>query len=129
MANKLFFSGLDLETCRYVEQILGQNTEYDTVFGGVDDRARTVGRPLMSLDEVRMMNANEGVLISGRQRSAKLTMPPFFADAQLNAQSQKSPAPLRFDYQDETVHWLGFNPCVDENASSVEAPPVFARAA
>ncbi len=77
-ANKLFFSGLDLETAHYVERMLGVNTEYDTTFGGIDDRARTIGVPLLSADRIRMLPGNEGILISGRERPAKLEMPPYF---------------------------------------------------
>ena len=77
-ANKLFFSGLDLETAKYVEELLGQNTEYDTTFGGIDAGARTVGVPLMKADEIRMLPAGQAVLVSGRQRPALLEMPPFF---------------------------------------------------
>ncbi len=36
MGNKLFYSGLDLETCTYLEKVLGSNTEYDTTWGGIN---------------------------------------------------------------------------------------------
>ncbi len=77
-ANKLFFSGLDLETCRYVEDALGQNTEYDTYFEGVSEYARTIGRPLLRADEVRMLSKNQGILISGNERPMQFHCPPFF---------------------------------------------------
>jgi type IV secretion system protein VirD4 len=71
-ANKLFYSGLDLEATRYVEGMLGHSTEYDTLFGGIDDHARTVSVPLMRSDSVRMMRGSEGVLISGRRQPVKI---------------------------------------------------------
>ena len=74
-ANKLFFGGLDLETAEYVERALGKKTEYDTVFGGISDRARTVGVPLMTADQVRRMGMEEAVLLAGRERATKLKMP------------------------------------------------------
>lgn len=77
-ASKLFFSGLDLETSRYIEGMLGENTEYDSMFGGISEHARTVGVPLLRSDQVRMLKAKEAVLISGRNRPAKLAVPPFF---------------------------------------------------
>jgi type IV secretion system protein VirD4 len=76
--NKLFLSGLDLETTTYIERILGTNTVYDTPFGGSDDKARTVSVPLMSADQIRMLQGREGILISGREKPVKLQLPPYF---------------------------------------------------
>ena len=91
-SSKLFFSGLDLETARYVEQALGQNTEYDTLFGGVDEDARTLSVPLIRADEMRMLRAQEAVLISGRQRPARLNMPPYFSVPSLRELTEIPPA-------------------------------------
>ena len=71
-ANKLFYGGLDLETALYVERVLGQNTEYDTTFGGIDERARTLAVPLMTADQVRMLGLGEAILVSGRERPVRL---------------------------------------------------------
>ena len=90
--NKLFFSGLDVETTSYIERILGTNTVYDTFFGGSDERARTVAVPLMSADQIRMLRGTEGILVSGRERPVKLRMPPYFRGAML--QSASSPPVL-----------------------------------
>ncbi len=109
-AKKLFFSGLDLETARYVEQVLGQNTEYDTTFGGNDDRARTIGVPLLAADQVRMLEADEGILISGRQRPAKFRMPPFFRVDRWRRLSEKPPAALKFPPSDERLYHLDLRP-------------------
>lgn len=73
-ANKLFFGGLDLETARYVEGLLGRNTEYDTTFGGIHERARTVGVPLMTADQVRRLGRDEAILVAGSERPARLRM-------------------------------------------------------
>lgn len=82
-ANKLFFAGLDLETAEYLERCLGKNTEYDTPFGGMDEHARTVGVPLRSADQIRMMRADEAILLSGRERPVRLrtTRPAHFPSA------------------------------------------------
>jgi len=90
--NKLYFSGLDLETTEYIEKSLGKNTEYDTVFGGIDHRSRTIGVPLMSSDQVRMLRASEGILISGRERPIKLRMPPYFQVPAWKRLTEKPPA-------------------------------------
>ncbi len=105
-ANKLFYSGLDLETARYVEQILGQNTEYDTTFGGISEHARTIGVPLMSADQIRMLRANEGILISGRQRPAKFVMPPCFRVEQQRRRTKIPPIALDNDDSDSAVKYL-----------------------
>jgi len=93
--NKLFLSGLDLETTVYIERVLGKNTLYDTPFGGSDDRARTVAVPLMSADQIRMLKSAEGILISGRMRPAKLKMPAYFENPQLRRYSEKTVAYVR----------------------------------
>ena len=56
--------------CAYVERALGQNTEYDTLYQGISEHARTVAQPLMRADGVRMMDPGKGILISGRERPA-----------------------------------------------------------
>ncbi len=105
-ANKLFYSGLDLETARYVEQMLGQNTEYDTTFGGISEHARTIGVPLMSADQIRMLREDEGILISGRERPAKFVMPPCFRVEQQRRLIQKPPVALGINDSDEVVKYL-----------------------
>lgn len=77
-ANKLFYGGLDLETAEYVERALGKRTEYDTVFGGISDRARTVAVPLMTADQVRRMRWGEAVLLAGKERPATTVQGPRF---------------------------------------------------
>ncbi len=77
-ANKLFFSGLDLETALYLEQALGRTTEYDTTFGGISEASRTVGVPLLRADEIRMLPEGEAILLSGRERPVRLKMPGYF---------------------------------------------------
>lgn len=93
-ANKLFFSGLDAETCRYVEEVLGSNTVYDTYYQGISEHARTVAQPLLRSDEVRMLSPDQGILVSGHQRPALLPMPPYYAIGALSACTQRPPAPL-----------------------------------
>jgi type IV secretory pathway TraG/TraD family ATPase VirD4 len=105
-ANKLFFAGLDLETALYVEQALGQNTEYDTTFGGIDDRARTLAVPLLRADELRMLRADDAVLISGRQRPVRLPMPPYFVVPSLRELSEVPPPAWRESAAGEEPRFL-----------------------
>jgi len=104
--NKLFFSGLDLETSRYIEGMLGQSTEYDTAFGGFDEHSRTVGVPLMRADHARMMKEREAVLISGGHRPIRVSMPPYFDVPSLRRISRKTPATFAPDYAGETVEFI-----------------------
>ena len=93
-AHKLFLGGLDVETTQYLERALGQSTEYDTTFGGVDERARTLGVPLLRSDEIRMLQDDEGVLLSGRERPVKLRMLAHFRHQPWQLLAQKPPAPF-----------------------------------
>jgi len=107
--SKLFFSGLDLEASRYIEGLLGSSTEYDTLFGGIDERARTVGVPLMRSDHVRMMKGQEAVLISGSRRPARVKMPPYFEVGSWSRAARKGPARLSYGYGGEKVELLDLN--------------------
>ena len=51
MSTALYLSGLGLKICEDVEKLLGKNTVYDTVTGGMSEKARTVAQPLMSSDD------------------------------------------------------------------------------
>lgn len=70
-ATKLFFGGLDLETAQYAEQLLRQNTEYTTTFGGIDEAASTLGVPLLRADGIRQLDREQAILVSGRASSQR----------------------------------------------------------
>lgn len=92
--HKLFFSGLDTETCRSLEQALGQNTVYDTYYEGVSEHARVLGVPLRRADEIRMLPPDQAILLSGREPPALLTIPPYFRVPEFLEQSRVMPFPL-----------------------------------
>ena len=121
MNNKLFLSGLDLDTCVYLERILGVNTVYDVVYGDFSERARTVAKPLLSADEIRMLDQRKGILISGHQRPIKIKMPPYFESPLLSELIRKPPAKIQTDYQNEKIEYLKFDerqaelPFIQEN--------------
>jgi type IV secretion system protein VirD4 len=106
MANKLFLSGLDLESCTYLEKILGTITQYDTVFGGFSEKVQTIARPLLTLDKIRMLDESKGILISGRQLPIKIKMPAFFQCKAWHKLTQEKPADLNFNYSDEKVNFI-----------------------
>lgn len=105
-ASHLYFGGLDHETCRTLEQVLGQHTAFDTPFGEEQEHARSIGKPLLSADQIRLLGQETAILISGRERPARLHMPPYFAFRSLRALTSKPPAELRFDYSREEVRFV-----------------------
>ena len=92
IATDIFLPGLGIETCEQLERMLGRRTVYDTVFGGIDDHARTIAQPLMYADEIRMLPEDEAILITGRERPARITTTPFYCDAEMLKMTAK-PAP------------------------------------
>jgi type IV secretion system protein VirD4 len=93
-ANKVFFGGTDTEAARYVEESLGSETAWETLYGGSSERARSLGKPLLRRDEVRMLTGNGAILISGRERPALLDMPSYFAVRKWRVLGAKPPCPL-----------------------------------
>ncbi len=88
--NKLFFPGLDLETTRYVEGLLGTNTLFSTPDGSFSDRAYPVKAPVMQADQIRRMERREAVLISGRHRPVRLrNVTPYFQDGRWRRMADK----------------------------------------
>ena len=71
ISNKLYLSGLDLETCEYLEKVLGSNTAYDLFMatGAINDNARTVEIPLMRSHEIRMLPDDEAIFITTKQKT------------------------------------------------------------
>lgn len=104
MGNKLFFSGLDLETCTYLEKVLGNSTEYEK-----DENGRLIGRPLLTVDQIRRLHKKKGILISGRYRPARMRMKPFFKNSSLLKQSRKPSVNIKKDYSQEKVEFLDFS--------------------
>lgn len=92
MNSKLFFSGLDLETCLYLEQVLGKSTAYDVAYGDFSEKARTISKPLMTADEIRMLPESESILISGHNLPMKIKMLPYFRIPALNKLTLKAPS-------------------------------------
>lgn len=105
MANKLFLSGLDLETCMYLERVLGNKTAFDSD-GENKEKAKTIGKPLMSADEIRMLDKKKAILISTNHKPILLKMLPYFSNPALKKWSDKQPYVLSYDYSQETVSYL-----------------------
>lgn len=93
MASKLYLSGLDLDTCRYLQGVLGNQTVTEKPEDG-KGVTRMIGRPLMSVDDIRMMPADEALLITGRQKPVRLTLLPFFRNSRLIPLTKLPPYPI-----------------------------------
>ncbi|HTB30846.1 MAG TPA: type IV secretory system conjugative DNA transfer family protein [Bacteroidia bacterium] len=68
---KMYFSGASLETAKELEQILGKY-EYK------DKEKSKVVRPLMESSEIRIMKANQALLICGHHAPIKATLIPYY---------------------------------------------------
>ncbi len=104
--HRLFFSGMDLETCEYLEKVLGTVTKYDTPRGGVRDKAQTVASPLLSSDKIRMLEKSKGVLISGGKLPIIMKMPFYFRYRAWQKLTEKKSVKISFDYSEEMVKYL-----------------------
>lgn len=106
MNNKLYFAGLDLKTTSNLERALGHNTAFDNETGFYDVEARTIAKPLMTSDQIRMMKRNHALLISGSQKPVRLTMKPYFKYPDLLRLTRKPPYVPSFNYAGESIAWL-----------------------
>lgn len=108
VANKLFFSSMDLESATYLERVLGRSTAQEMVReeGKATGRTITEGKPLMTADQIRMMAANSAVLVSGAYPPVLLNMPPYFQNRHMRRQTKKPPVSLKKDYTGEAVSYL-----------------------
>jgi len=113
IGNKLFFAGLDVETCQYLSRALGNTTVYDSPFVnlypfnmGYSERRQSVAKPLQSPDEIRMMKSNQAIIISDNKPPIKIKMPWFSDVPNLNKLTKKNPAQLNFDYTNEKISHL-----------------------
>ena len=106
MANKLFYSGLGLETSQYLEKTLGTITQYDSVFGGFSEKNQTISQPLLSADQIRMLPKNESLFISGRQLPIKINSPAFFQHKPWLKCTKNKPFELNLDYSKEVVKYI-----------------------
>ncbi len=108
IANKLYFSGLDLEAATYLERVLGRSTAQELVWeeGRQTNRWITEGKPLKSADQIRMMEDHEAILVSGSHQPVLLNTPPYFRSREMNRYAQKPAFQLSFDYDSEEIAYL-----------------------
>ena len=113
IGNKIFFSGLDVETCQYLSRALGNTTVYDSPFVnlypfnmGYPENRQSVAKPLKSPDEIRMMKSDQAIIISDNKPLIKIKMPWFSDVPNLNKLTKKTPAYLNLDYTNKKFSHL-----------------------
>ena len=88
--SKLFYPGLDLETTRYVEGLLGSATFHAAGpgrFAGLQGTS-----PLMHAEQIRRMERSEAIFVSGRRRPIRLrSITPFFEHRAWSRMVKKAP--------------------------------------
>ena len=94
-SSKIFFPGLSLNTCEELERILGKSTirymeQGAHKLGEESDNARdmTIGRSLLTADEIRTMQDNQAIFITGNKRPVMLKMKPYFKNRSLFAKTK-----------------------------------------
>lgn len=90
-SNRLFFAGQDVDMGKYLEKVLGSYTTFDNDLGDKDPEARPIAKLLMSSTDIRTMNRNDAILISGNKLPVKLTMLPFDRDERLAPLAKQPP--------------------------------------
>ena len=93
MASKLFFSGMDINTAKQLEQTLGKVKTFDAK-GGIFGNEFTQERNLMNADQIRTLNADEAILLHENLRPAKISMVPYFKQGDLVRKTRFEPVRL-----------------------------------
>ena len=81
---QIYFSGLGLETCKYISETLGKTTithreqGYSKTLDDSANRDKETGRDLMTVDEIRCMGDNEIIVIISNLRPMKLKIKLYF---------------------------------------------------
>jgi len=101
ISHKIYFSGIqEAETLDYVSRMLGNITVYDNfwveLFKGFSERSHTVAKPLMSPDEIRIMNDEMAIIISKNRRPMYIRMPWYSQVTDLVKFTQNKP--IKVDY-------------------------------
>lgn len=115
MGSKVFLHGLGLRAAQYLEKLLGTVTARDTLFGGLDEKARTAPRPLLSADEIRMLPRDEAIIVSGREKPLRIKMPYFFESEALVKRTRLDPVVPKVRQQ--AVEFIAFEPAQPDQDS------------
>ena len=90
MASKLYFSGMDINTAKQLEQTLGKvklNTQNNKLFGEQYNQEKN----LMNADQIRTLKDDEAIFLHENQKPAKITMLPYFKQGDLVRKTKIAP--------------------------------------
>ena len=89
-SSRLFFPGLNIETCQMIERMLGQRTvvrrKYDPASWdliGQRDDFHEIGRPLMSAQEISQMKDNQALFLHANRKPVMVKTTPWFKQSEL----------------------------------------------
>ena len=90
MRTKVFYSGLDLETSRMVEEMLGR-VQYETKQGG----HRSVREEnLLNADRIRRMQSGQAICVTANEEPVLLRTVPCYEDSRMKSLMDLPPYPL-----------------------------------
>ena len=81
--SQIYFSGLDLNTCKRLEQILGTRE--------VMKEGREVVKPLMDSQTIRMMKENTAIYLFSNLKPTLLHLKPYYKNLSLNQKTKIQP--------------------------------------
>ncbi len=101
MFNKLYMSGLSLETCRTVEALMGRTMKTQTE----EDKEREVARSLMTADEIRTLNKRTAIFLQNNTLPAKVRLKPYFKNFWLRRKVKPEQVP-DYGHADKPIAFL-----------------------
>ena len=91
IASKIFFSGCDDETCNKLENILGKVTIEERNQQGHIYKTQ---KPLMSAQEIRMMNDNQALYLFSNKKPILMKIRPYFQSFLFNSYAKIKPCAM-----------------------------------
>ena len=79
VGTKIFLPGHWLKTAKWLEESLGYTTVYDSKYGGVAQH--TVREPLLSADQIRMLDNEQTIILTGNKKPMTLKIPHAYKTA------------------------------------------------
>ncbi len=102
MRTKLFYSGLDTETSRMVEEMLGR-VKFDYKTGG---HSSSREENLMNADRIRRMSADQALCITANQEPVILETLPSYQNSGLKSLLDRHPHPLPSPLPSDSLHFI-----------------------
>jgi type IV secretory pathway TraG/TraD family ATPase VirD4 len=104
---KMYFTGTSLETSKELEQTLGQ-------YQYVDDKKKTVVRPLMTNDEIRTMKVSRALLICGHYSPIMARLIPYYKQMKYRGYSSFFPPEIHTQIALDSIPVLPVNSEIHE---------------